>query len=51
MRMGDALYFSPNFRFAQLNFDDTKMLIEAFQDRVEGLSPADPAPVLRVFIV
>ncbi len=42
MKIGDALYFSPQFRFSQLNFDDTNMLVRAFQDRVEGfyLQPA-----------
>jgi hypothetical protein len=36
MRVGDVLYFSPRYRFSELDFDDTKALIDAFQDRVEG---------------
>jgi len=42
MRIGDALWFSPRFRFADMNFDDKTMLIQAFRDRVDGffLQPA-----------
>lgn len=36
MWIGDALFFSPRFKFAELNFDDTNSVIEAFQDRVCG---------------
>ena len=36
MKIGDALFFSPRYRFSQLDFDDTKTLVAAFQDRVEG---------------
>jgi hypothetical protein len=43
MRIGDVLFFSPRYKFAELNFDDTHSLIEAFQDRVYGfyLGPAE----------
>lgn len=42
MRIGDVLYFSPNIRFAELDFNDVPALIRAFQSRVEGfyLEPA-----------
>lgn len=42
MRIGDVLYFSPDIRFAELDFDDVPGLIRAFQRRVEGfyLEPA-----------
>ena len=42
MRIGDALYFSPNYKFTELKWDDKDNLIKAFQDRVEGfyLTPA-----------
>lgn len=36
MRIGDVLYFSPSFKFSELDFTDAKALVEAFQDRVEG---------------
>jgi hypothetical protein len=36
MRIGDVLWFSPRFRFVDLNFDDTTTVVEAFRDRVEG---------------
>jgi hypothetical protein len=36
MKIGDVLYFSPRYRFSELNFDDTKALVDAFQGRVEG---------------
>lgn len=43
MRIGDVLFFSPRFKFAELNFEDTHTLVEAFQDRVYGfyLRPAE----------
>jgi len=34
MRIGDILYFSPKFKFADLNWDDKNGLITAFQDRI-----------------
>ena len=42
MRIGDVLYFSPNVRFAELDFDDVPALIRAFLGRIEGfyLEPA-----------
>jgi hypothetical protein len=42
MRIGDILYFSPRFKFSQLNFEDEAKLLTAFQDRVYGfyLAPA-----------
>ena len=45
MRIGDALYFSPRFRFRELVLDDPKILIDAFRDRVVGfyLDPASRA--------
>jgi hypothetical protein len=36
MKIGDILYFSPRYRFSELNFDDTKALVDAFRDRVGG---------------
>ncbi len=43
MRIGEILYFSPSYRFSELDFDDTCLLIKAAQDRVEGfyLAPAE----------
>jgi len=42
MRIGNILYFSPKYRFDQINWNDKEELIEAFKDRVEGfyLNPA-----------
>jgi len=42
MRIGEVLFFSPNFRFWDLDFDNTPVILKAFQDRVEGfyLAPA-----------
>ena len=42
MRIGDILYFSPRFKFADLNLADTQKVVEAFRDRIEGfyLRPA-----------
>jgi hypothetical protein len=42
MRIGDVLYFSPRFRFSDLDIDDTQKLVEALQDRLMGfyLEPA-----------
>jgi hypothetical protein len=36
MRVGDILYFSPEYKFSVLNWDDKKILIDAFKDRVKG---------------
>jgi hypothetical protein len=36
MRVGDILYFSPKYKFSILNWDDKKILIDAFKDRVKG---------------
>jgi hypothetical protein len=43
MRVGDILYFSPNYKFSVLNWDDKKILIDAFKDRVKGfyIKPAE----------
>jgi len=43
MRIGDILYFSPNYKFSVLNWDDKKILIDAFKDRVKGfyIEPAE----------
>ena len=37
MRIGDVLYFSARFSFAELNLEDYVTLIEALHDRVDGL--------------
>lgn len=43
MRIRDVLYFSPKYKFSQLNWDDKDALIKAFEDRVKGfyLEPAE----------
>jgi len=43
MRSQDILYFSPNYKFTDLNWDDRVNLIKAFRDRSEGfyLKPAE----------
>jgi len=46
MRIGDILYFSPKYRFDQINWNDKEKLIEAFRDRVEGFY-LNPARVLN----
>ncbi len=42
MRVKDALYFSPKYRYIDLDFTNPEATIAAFRDRVEGfyLSPA-----------
>lgn len=42
MRIGDLLYFSPRFRFSDLDVGDAGKLTEAFRDRLMGfyLQPA-----------
>ena len=43
MKIGDILYFSPNYKFNQIDWNNKEELIEAFKDRVNGfyLNPAD----------
>ncbi len=43
MEVGGILYFSPKYKFSDLNWDDKEILIDAFKDRVEGfyLEPAE----------
>ncbi len=36
MKIEETLFFSPNFRFLDLKWDNKKILLEAFQDRVTG---------------
>lgn len=36
MRVGDILYFSPKYKFSDINWDDKEDLINAFKDRVKG---------------
>ena len=36
MRTGDVLYFSPRFRFSDLDVGDTGKFIEALRDRLMG---------------
>jgi hypothetical protein len=42
VRVGDALYFSPRFKFSELDVENASMILEAFRDRVHGfyLTPA-----------
>lgn len=42
MRIADILYFSPSFKFEDIDFADKERTIEAFKDRMYGfyLSPA-----------
>jgi len=35
MGIGDLLYFSPRYRFSELVFDETKAVVDVFQDTVE----------------
>src|SRR5689334_7305769 len=42
MRIGDALYFSPRYRFADLDLDDAEKTIAALSDRISGFY-LDPA--------
>jgi len=43
MRNGDVLYFSPRYKFIDLDFDGKSVTLDAFRDRVEGfyLGPAE----------
>ena len=36
MKIGEILYFSPNYKFLDLKWDDKENLIKAFNDRVQG---------------
>jgi hypothetical protein len=42
VRVGEVLYFSPKFRFSDIDFRDYRTVIKAFRDRIEGfyLKPA-----------
>ena len=42
MRIGDILYFAPEIKFKDLDFDDTESIVNAFQNRINGyyLAPA-----------
>lgn len=42
MKIGNILYFSPNYKFTQIEWDYKEQLLKAFRDRVEGfyLHPA-----------
>ena len=46
MRVGDILLFSPKYKFSVLNWDDKKILVDAFKDRVKGFY-IDPAEKLN----
>ena len=43
MRVNNILLFSPVYKFSDLNWDDKKILIDAFKDRVKGfyIEPAE----------
>jgi hypothetical protein len=43
MKIGDILYFSPNYKFNQIDWNNKEELIKIFKDRVDGfyLNPAD----------
>ena len=43
MRVNNILLFSPVYKFSDLNWDDEKILIGAFKDRVKGfyIEPAE----------
>jgi hypothetical protein len=36
MRLEDVVYFSPEFKFSDLDFTNEEFLIRAFRDRIEG---------------
>src|SRR5579859_6959152 len=42
MRIRDVLYFSPRYRFEDLNLDDSEKMIAALHDRLTGFY-LDPA--------
>ncbi len=43
MRVEEAIYFSPKYKFEDIDWNDKDKLIEAFKDRVNGfyLKPAE----------
>ena len=43
MKIDEILYFSPNYKYSELNWDDKEKMIEAFRDRVKGfyIQPAE----------
>lgn len=49
MRIGDFLYFSPNVKFTELEWNNRELLIRAFIDRVEGfyLKPTEKLDELK----
>jgi hypothetical protein len=48
MRIGDDLYFSPRFRFSEINLDDSGKVVEAVKDRVFGYYLAPASRLLEV---
>ena len=46
MNIGEILYFSPKYKFRDLNWDNKEDLINAFRDRVKGFY-LDPAKELN----
>jgi len=46
MRVNNILLFSPVYKFSDLNWDDKKILVDAFKDRVKGFY-IDPAEKLN----
>ena len=46
MRVGDILYFSPKYKFNDLDWDNKEILIKAFRDRVKGFY-LEPAKILN----
>jgi hypothetical protein len=47
MKIGDVLYFSPKFRFEDLDFDRPELIAKAFEDRVEGYYFAPAAGLVQ----
>jgi len=43
MKIGEILYFSPRYKFIDIDWNDKEKLLEAFKDRVKGffLDPAE----------
>ena len=43
MKIGEILYFSPNYKFWDFIWDEKENLIDAFKDRVKGfyIQPAE----------
>lgn len=46
MRINDFLYFSPNYKFEDIDLNDKELLIDAFEDRVKGFY-LEPASILN----